>query len=48
MFTYDLKGLGFAEITRCALIHPLIFSVVYFLIQHGAGKVALTLARRVI
>ena len=48
MFRYDARGMGAAELLRLALVHPFIFSIVFFLINHGAGKWALILTRRVI
>lgn len=47
-FNYDRQGLGLAELTRLAMTFPLLFSIVYWMAQHGLGKMALTLTRRVI
>ena len=48
MFTYDKQGLGFAEMTRLALTHSRIFTVVYWMVDHNLSKTAIVLTRLIV
>lgn len=47
-FAYDSNGLGIAELTRLALFHPIIFSLVFWMTQHNLEKLALKISRAII
>jgi len=48
IFTYDKQGLGLAEMTMLAMKHSVIFSIVFWMTQHGLERMALTITRMVI
>ena len=47
-FTYNKQGLGLAEMTMLAMKHSVLFSIVFWMTQHGLERMALKLTRMVI
>jgi hypothetical protein len=45
---YDKKGLGITEMTLLGFRYPILFSIVFFLTQHGLERAAIKLTRMVI
>jgi hypothetical protein len=46
--TYDKKGLGLTEMTALAFKHSILFSIVFWMTQHGLERLALKLTRMMV